>query len=356
MPFRLRPALHPGAVKWIVGLLVTLCVAVAAGVAWWYSRHQEPPPEDPQISVVSHVGEVRIVSGWEEAAKLRERYPFQSLNDRLAYESPSPAPAAPKLAGETSQRLEQFENVLTTTMVRDSRTRSLRALHSTQVDRFVDAEGLGVSRMVVPTGPSFLEYPPTTPIPFDYVSDSATDEDRQGTPGPVTPAGTTSDRLMTALHLDSMVDFLDPSGYGLVKDRGHVAGFEPHQFRQKPIFGDPKFTAVRPAPKKELWLLRRLELVSMLKHEKPVAYVSESLPRMQELGSAATRLLTVAEQKALESLRHGEDLVAVESTNRIQMVGSLRAAKQCLSCHQVQRGDLLGAFTYDLRRVPGRDD
>jgi hypothetical protein len=30
------------------------------------------------------------------------------------------------------------------------------------------------------------------------------------------------------------------------------------------------------------------------------------------------------------------------------MLGSLRAAKQCLDCHNVQRGELLGAFSYRL--------
>lgn len=28
--------------------------------------------------------------------------------------------------------------------------------------------------------------------------------------------------------------------------------------------------------------------------------------------------------------------------------------KQCLQCHQVQRGELLGAFTYELHRKAGR--
>lgn len=31
---------------------------------------------------------------------------------------------------------------------------------------------------------------------------------------------------------------------------------------------------------------------------------------------------------------------------------SLRASKQCLQCHKVQRGELLGAFTYELQRDP----
>jgi hypothetical protein len=40
------------------------------------------------------------------------------------------------------------------------------------------------------------------------------------------------------------------------------------------------------------------------------------------------------------------------TTNRILMVGAIRAAKQCTSCHAVERGDLLGAFSYELLRDP----
>jgi hypothetical protein len=33
------------------------------------------------------------------------------------------------------------------------------------------------------------------------------------------------------------------------------------------------------------------------------------------------------------------------------MFGAVRAAKQCLKCHFVQRGELLGAFSYVLDRT-----
>jgi hypothetical protein len=36
------------------------------------------------------------------------------------------------------------------------------------------------------------------------------------------------------------------------------------------------------------------------------------------------------------------------------MVGALRAARQCLECHEGRRGDLLGTFSYVLQRVPPR--
>ena len=103
---------------------------------------------------------------------------------------------------------------------------------------------------------------------------------------------------------------------------------------------------------KEQWQIRRLELVSLLKHAEPAVYLSEHLPRMDELKKARTRPLGKFEAQALQSLQEGEDLVAEASTNRIVLMGSLRASKQCLKCHEQQLGTLLGAFSYELQRQP----
>ena len=62
--------------------------------------------------------------------------------------------------------------------------------------------------------------------------------------------------------------------------------------------------------------------------------------------------LTDFEAKALKALREGEEVVTEATTNEIHMVGAVRAAKQCTACHDVKRGTLLGAFSYDLRRDP----
>ena len=37
------------------------------------------------------------------------------------------------------------------------------------------------------------------------------------------------------------------------------------------------------------------------------------------------------------------------------MLGSLRATKECLQCHRVEHGALLGAFSYELLRDPQID-
>ena len=86
-------------------------------------------------------------------------------------------------------------------------------------------------------------------------------------------------------------------------------------------------------------------------HNKPVVYVAEHLPRMQDAKDAKTRPLTEFEEQGLKGLAKGEDLVAEATPNRIRMMGSVRARQACLKCHDAERGDLLGAFSYTLRRI-----
>jgi hypothetical protein len=119
-----------------------------------------------------------------------------------------------------------------------------------------------------------------------------------------------------------------------------------------PEFRDPQPPGKVKEPPKERWLITRLELVSLLKHKEPAVYVSGELPRMEDLKKSKTRPPSEFEAKALKALRDGEDVVTEATTNHIRMVGALRASKQCLECHQVRRGDVLGAFSYDLLRDP----
>src|SRR5207244_854013 len=98
------------------------------------------------------------------------------------------------------------------------------------------------------------------------------------------------------------------------------------------------------------WRVYRLELVSLLKFDEPGVYISEYLPRMDELKDAKTRPLDAFEKKSLEELQQGEDLRVSVAGDQMRMLGSVRALKQCLKCHHAERGELLGAFSYVLRR------
>lgn len=68
--------------------------------------------------------------------------------------------------------------------------------------------------------------------------------------------------------------------------------------------------------------------------------------------NAPTRELDGFEAAAIRRLLAGEDVATEETLNRIRMVGAVRANVACLECHNVQRGQLLGAFTYELLRDP----
>jgi hypothetical protein len=44
--------------------------------------------------------------------------------------------------------------------------------------------------------------------------------------------------------------------------------------------------------------------------------------------------------------------MATTTGGTMRVLGALRALRQCVSCHDAERGDLLGALTYELRRAP----
>jgi hypothetical protein len=137
------------------------------------------------------------------------------------------------------------------------------------------------------------------------------------------------------LHQHSITDFASPLGFGLVKDRQHVAGFLPHHFSSVPTTQKAK--------------VETIDLVSLLLHQPAVAYVSKNLPRMEELVEAPTRPLDDFEALGLTKLEKGQDLFIYGAKDAIRMLGGIRAAKQCVTCHGCQRGDLLGAFSYTLK-------
>jgi hypothetical protein len=336
-----------------------LCGVVALA-AWSLSGLRDAPPEWAPVTEppTANSADPQTATGGPfgprpGAADLRKRYPYESLAGRLEYEGDG-AGAEPDLPPATLQRLNAVEQGFQDREMLNRRVKSLAKLHSDQVEQFVNEEGFGVSRMMPMTSPSYLELPAAPPIPFAHAADLP--PGREGAPAELPATGGTggaarvpSREMLGWFHDFGRFDFLNPSAFGHVKDREHVAGFMAHHFRQMPELRDPRAKA---APETERWALRRLELVSLLKHGRPAVYVSDHLPRMDDLKKSQTRPLSEFEGRALRAVRDGEDLVAEATTNRIEMMGSLRATKQCLDCHHAHRGDLLGAFSYELQRDP----
>jgi hypothetical protein len=337
---------------------LTAGVLVGVGpVAALLGRPEERPALGPPVTGYAPQAPAKK---WD-AEELRKRYPFESLAERMKYESAAKDAPAPKLGAEAAKRLAESEKWSEQGKRWNVRVLSLGQLHSAEVAEFVKREGFGVGRMALPSpAPVHLDLPDgpsqrfAAPLPAEYWGGPKATLPEKGDGPSAAGLGFPGLASVGQFHANSIAWFATPDSLGLVRDRDHVAGFRPHQFRGMPQLGDqvPPRPGQPPAAPKERWLVSRLELVSVWKSEAPAVYVSGSLPRMQELKSTKTRPLTDFEAKALKALRGGEEVVTEATPNEIRMVGAVRAAKQCTACHEVKRGTLLGAFSYDLRREP----
>jgi hypothetical protein len=266
-----------------------------------------------------------------EQHRLKKQYAFESMEARL----PAPKPrAGTKISRETEEHLKSLDkNVGYET--NDFRTLMLERLHRDSVQSFIDSPGFGVGRRILPTETTLKVnldrraepiFQPD-PVPSSSIAESDLHEPKDVKVDP-----------LRDLHLSSVVDFAYPRGFGLIVSRQKVAGFIPHQFSM--------------VPSAEHWKVRTLELVSLLIHDDPVVYVSDELPRMDKMRGGKTRSLNTFEDAGLKRLQEGDDLFLRETNEDIRMLGAVRSIDQCVRCHGGERGDLLGAFTYHLRRVP----
>jgi hypothetical protein len=346
-----------------VSLLATVLAGIACG-AMWYSQYRE-------------------------LAALSDAYPAVSISDRLAYENrghqrterdaPDSATEAnsdnhelaPPIANELVRLEEKLNNWNSPDYWRwPHRNRALARLssiHERMVSEFSIALGFGASRMSSGNvGREDVEIPdlpylaaPETP---EFTSD-ATLSETPGAPDDIGPGQIIKGEIakvensirnspdretLRDVHEAGVADFSNCEGFGFFANREQVFGFQSHGFRHPPKMPEATIATSR-------WRIASLELVSLLKNEIPAVYISKNLPRMDELAEAPARPLDGFETDALAQLRSGDEIVVKEEADEVRMLGSLRAAKQCTECHSVNRGDLLGAFTYRLRRdVPAR--
>lgn len=265
----------------------------------------------------------------ERYEELREKYPFVSMASRV----PEPKSHG-NLTTEQSVQLDKLENNLIGALPHPSRS-YLRKLHDDRVEQFVGRPGFGFDRMGSVTEESIkweLGYrenqeskkQPVMPLPSN---DPA---------GELLISGSL-DGTLSRLHEHSVYDFVNPVGFGYVKSRTQVSGFQSHRFSE--------------VPKSQTgWSVNSVELVGVLVHDTPAVYLSEHLPRMDELKGAKTKPLDVFEKEGLAELEKGEELFVRGKDDSARMMGAIRNAKQCVECHGGQRGDLLGAFSYRLKK------
>src|SRR5262249_50312828 len=143
---------------------------------------------------------------------------YVSLEQRLPPPRPTFRPESlPDAAAERLTRLEE--------KVREEesfyRTWALRQLHEEKMNLFINSPGFGVARFYRPVADRLEDKRPEAIIP----QPGSLSVGEPAAPG-------RSVENFDRLHLLSVADFVNPHGFGFVKDRRHVAGFQPHQFSE----------------------------------------------------------------------------------------------------------------------------
>ncbi|MGC3966639.1 MAG: hypothetical protein QM775_04500 [Pirellulales bacterium] len=285
----------------------------------------------------------------EQLAEARQRYPLVSVADRLAYETKSRSPVASEvasepitLADEVETRLVQEESLGRSSQAR----RALETVHRSQPEGnanfaySIDSElsFLSYSRSEPARSISLTELPPKRGC--EHPAPTPIENEYKPTPGATD--NTLPLIAMNDFHHDAVHDFVDPETLGYVQDRDHVAGFQAHAFHFARALGK-----YGPGPQLKL---EHLDLVSLQKPLGPSAYVSANYPNTPDLKTADTRLLEDFEMRALTQLRADKDVVIEEVEGSVRMLGALRAGNHCTGCHNVRRGELIGALSYEFLR------
>ncbi|HSQ54612.1 MAG TPA: hypothetical protein VLM40_02620 [Gemmata sp.] len=302
-----------------------MCVGVGLAAAFNRSRQAIRPIALASLLIAYGVVGFNAIREEKKFTALKAEYPFDTLDARLPVSNSQPVGGDAERLGRLEKEIGSKADIM--------RRYQLRAIHESTVTRFASSPGFGEMRMVRmdPTREGLKTKPrDDAPPQTDYFQPDhlRLPEDHNPTlPNHVALGG---------LHEAGILDFVNPGGFGYVKDRQHVAGFQSHGFSKVP----------GPVEK---WEISRLELVGLLLHEQPVVYQSAKLPRMDELTGAPTRPLDEFEAKGLASLREGNDLHISNSSEDLRFLGAIRSTKQCIDCHGGARGALLGAFSYRLR-------
>jgi hypothetical protein len=313
------------------------------------------------------------VDGPRHWSALRQRYPMESLTDRLAYETSHRVPiigSAVGIDGLTAQgtfrdgsnpaSVAELDKLYLEPHVSYSgqqRARALSLVHASYLTQFINSPGFGAARgigvadrvlVIIDSHNSTVDR--AVPMPDEEPPLEASAQEapsRSGEQGaPQAASGVLP--LLEAAHRNAQFDFANVAGFGYVQDQAHVVGFRSHRFTELPS-GDAVQSASQPAEPRRQWDTRRVELVSLLKHEQPMVYLSKNLPRMDDLRTAPMRRLDAFEEESLAALRSGQEIHTRAYGERIRMLGAVRAARQCVSCHEVEQGALLGAFSYEFR-------
>ena len=286
--------------------LMCQCAFIAVGLLLWGWRGFSPRSL-LAYSIVVTLGSYGLFAyvAVEEVAdihQLQKKYAFESMEDRV------PVPTRRLVANPSPETLAQIDMLRKSVENEEgesNRVTMLKRLHEETMDSFVNSPGFGFSRG-----------------PFRPSESNLKNHDRDGTPVPQPAAimmsslsGTylvelpkTEPNSLRDLHARSILNFVNPRGFGLLVNRQKVAGFQSHQFG-----------AVPSAAK---WNVETVELVSLLMHAEPVVYLSSDLPRMEKRGRTPTRALNVFESAGLKAIEAGHTLYLRGAQGVILLSGS----------------------------------
>ena len=164
-----------------------------------------------------------------EYVRLRNRYPYESMEGRL----PATRPTSPELAlPAPTQRLARLEAEVSHG-VGNYREFQLQQLHEHAIDLFINSPGFGVARMMTPSEWSLASGLRREPVPLPPCSPTP----RVWSPGDGEQPPSGVESPLGGILEASILDFVNPRGFGYIKDRRHVAGFETHRFSQVPRRG-----------------------------------------------------------------------------------------------------------------------
>jgi len=324
--------------------LIALLLAAAIAISLWFQLRTSR-------RLLCGLAAVSLAMGLNGILRVRPpspgqvmaaKYPLVSIAPRLEYESKHRRISAPEgFSPDILVGLKEQDSVLDDPW--NTRQRMLEMFHSSAHRWFNEQEGFGVTRMGQLTPDQLILPPSLEPLP-----EEPTDAFRYG---PLAGAQDIPEPIiLNGKHLEARNSFLLPAAFGYVRDRDHVAGFASHAFRR------PLAPRIDSAGGAVAWNMTKLQLVSLLRFDAPRVYETRELPEMTDLKGVPTRPLTEFESDSLPRLVAQQDVVVEEEQSRIHMLGSLRASKTCLQCHEVSEGTLLGAFSYVFSRIPAAGD
>jgi len=222
---------------------------------------------------------------------------------------------------------------------RDQKTRRqrLEELHAETIEKFVKAPGFGYARRIIIRNDEF-ETPEKSRI---YLARDAGKLATREIPLP--------DRSLWDKRKDELAKLKELLRQAQQANNG--AASSPEKVAETEDESQP-VEVVTTEPQWDEWEVSDWELVSLMKHDPPVAYASSDLQKMHRLRAFATRPLDKLEKGALAKLHKGEPLIIDNGINAIRVMGSVLARAKCIKCHRDKKvGDLLGAFSYELHRL-----